>query len=179
MTQSILRTLTQHTLCLLAATVTLWTPTVSADAYRWGDATGIVNFSERKPHGVPDNLVTVVKTQSSRPGRTNPRPSAYDTASPPSMTDDARGPTSDDPNLNAQQRNMLQDLEVAEVERQDQVRKIRKDNCTRARGILASLSGTGRVRVVDENGESSILTEEDRSQRIAAAQQGIVSNCDA
>lgn len=177
MTLSSLRALAFVTASLMAGSATLLSPYAdAANAYRWVDANGVVNFSERKPQGVPDHLVTVIETRSS--GSLSSRaPSRADGTAADSGVAGTTG--TDSSVLNERQRAMLGDLEAAEAERQDQVQRIRSDNCARARSLLASLSGTGRVRVVDENGETTILTEEDRSQRIAAAQQGIVNNCDA
>jgi hypothetical protein len=177
MTLPSLRALALVTASILAGSTPFLSPSAAAaNAYRWVDANGVVNFSERKPQGVPDHLVTVIQTRSS--GSLSSRPQS--TAGGAVMTSDTDGSSgTSNSDLNERQRAMLEELEVAEAERQDQVQKIRSDNCARARSLLTSLSGAGRVRVVDENGETTILTEEDRSQRIAAAQQGIVNNCDA
>ncbi len=74
---------------------------------------------------------------------------------------------------------MLDKLQSAEAQRQAQVEQIRMDNCRRSRRVLANLSNTGRIRVVDESGEQLVLSEDDRTQRISEAQQGIATNCDA
>lgn len=151
-------------------------PTIShAETYRWVDANGVVNYSERKPRGVPESMVTLIEAGSTQAGSSRTRSSANSAPTPGSASESASG---DPDNLNADQQAMLKRLQNAEAERQAQVAQIREDNCTRARRVLASLSNTGRIRVVDENGEPRILPEEERTTRIEEAQRGVATNCD-
>ena len=150
-----------------------------ADTYRWVDANGVVNYSERKPRGIPDSQVTVVSNRASRPSSTPDANQLPETTSraPASR---ARGlPSEGQPGLNDQQQAMLERLQAAEVERQAQVEQIRNDNCTRARQVLANLSSRGRIRVVGADGEERVLPEDERTSRIEEAQRGVASNCDA
>ncbi len=145
-----------------------FTTSALADTYRWVDAEGVVNYSERKPRGVDAELVS----RTSVP-RTETRP--IETAPPPGIP----GATQSQPELSERQQEMLTELQTAETDRQDQVAKIRQDNCDTARRVLENLTVRDRVRVRMEDGTTRMLGEEERQARIAEAQQGIVTNCES
>ncbi|NKB97406.1 MAG: DUF4124 domain-containing protein [Pseudomonadales bacterium] len=158
------------------------TPTAFADTYRWLDSNGVVNYSERKPRGVPSAQVTVVSDRATKRSSTqNTNAIPVPVVSNPTTSRTSTQPTrsADRENLNPSQQAMLDKLQSAEAQRQAQVEQIRMDNCRRSRRVLANLSNTGRIRVVDESGEQLVLSEDDRTQRISEAQQGIATNCDA
>ena len=167
MTDSALRTLTITVAIMLSAPV-------HAETYRWVDANGIVNFSERKPRNVPADQITVVSDRALRPSRDAAAP---DYTVPSSASDDTQSGSTPQRDLSDGQRAMLRELESAEQNRQSQVAKIRQDNCERARRVLQNLSGVGRIRITEPNGRQRVLPEEERAQRIADAQQGIAANC--
>ena len=163
--------------CLLLTGLGFAVP-ASAETYRWVDANGVVNYSERKPRGVPANQVTLISDRATRPSSTPTTPDytvpgSTDNASPSGNSAGAIDTT----NLNADQRDMLADLQQSETERKAQVAKIRKDNCERSRRVLKNLSNVGRIRVRGEDGQERVLTEEERSSRIQEAQNGIAINC--
>jgi hypothetical protein len=147
-----------------------------ADTYRWVDDNGVVNYAERKPRGVSEDRVTVVEgDESSASAR-----SSGSTASPaPTAGLTSQTATSGMPPLDDRQEQMMAELQQNEANRQEQVATIRKDNCERSRRVLNNLSVNNRIRVRGEDGNERIITEEERQQRIAEAQQGIVANCDA
>ena len=150
---------------------------VHAATYRWVDNNGVVNYSERKPRGIPENQVTVVESNPQKPS-SMPITSTHATRSMSSAGDSAPEPATEQ-NLNPKQQAMLKQLEEAEAARQVQVEKVRSDNCIRAKRVLANLSNTGRIRIVDAEGNVRVLPEEERRQQIAGAQQGIATNCDS
>ena len=81
--------------------------------------------------------------------------------------------------LNEEQQEMLADLRQKENERQEEVTRIRSANCDKARDVLERLTQHGRIKVRDEAGETRILPEDERQQRIEEAQAGIAANCEA
>jgi len=146
-----------------------------ADTYRWVDDNGIVNFAERKPRGIPDERVSVVEGDNAGSAASNRRPSTtpLDTLAVPTA------PTGSLPKLDDRQQQMMAELQQNEATRQEQVTKIRKDNCERSRRVLDNLSVNNRIRVRADDGGERVITEQERQQRITEAQQGIVANCDA
>ena len=143
----------------------------AADTYRWVDDNGVVNYAERKPRGVPDSRITRVASMTTR-GGANSR-SAPSSSPAPSFTPQ----TQDQVELTGDQQEMLRGLQQAEVDRQAQVAQIKQDNCERARRVLANLTAKDRIRVRSETGIERALPEEERQEKIAAAQRGIVENC--
>lgn len=136
------------------------------DIYRWVDAEGVVNYTERKPKGVESQLVR-------RSGRSDK------VAGVAPITADASGnqTTTADSNLNSDQQAMLDDLKTSEAKRQEDIAKIKQDNCGRARAVLERLTKIGRVRVRGEDGTERALPEDERQARIDEAQKGIAANC--
>ena len=140
----------------------------AADIYRWVDANGVVNYTQQKPRGVDAELVS--ETSSTRPAAAQTAQAASPTAQPESGSQ---------PALNEDQQNMLRGLEEAEAARQQELARVRDDNCTRARSVLTRLTAKGRIRVRDKQGEYRIMNEEERQSRISEAQQGIALNCES
>ncbi len=142
-----------------------------AETWRWVDAEGVVNYSERKPKDVDAELVGEVRKAGTRRRVRDEAPPAPPPAIP--------GATQAQPDLTARQQEMLAELENAEADRQTQVAQLREENCATARRVLENLTVRDRVRVRMENGTTRVLEEEERQARIADAQQGIVVNCDS
>ncbi len=161
------------------ASLSMSTP-ASATTYRWIDNNGIVNYSERKPRGIAAELVTVLdgpkRARSQARGQAKGQARSQTTSTSP-VAPSASANT--EANLSDVQQNMLQDLQAAEIERQGQIAVIRQDNCARSRRVLNNLSNLGRIRVTAADGSQSVLDEDQRSAKIAEAQQGIVANCDS
>ncbi len=155
---------------MLSALVSI--PSV-ADTYRWVDDNGVVNYAERKPRGVPDSRITRVASVTTRAGTSSSR--APSSSPAPSFTPQ----TQNQVELTGDQQEMLRGLQQAEVDRQAQVAQIKRDNCERSRRVLANLTAKDRIRVRSETGIERVLPEEERQEKIAAAQRGIVENCNA
>ena len=143
----------------------------AADTYRWVDDNGVVNYAERKPRGVPDNRITRVASVTTRGGASSSPAPASEPAS------SFRPQTQDQVELTGDQQEMLRGLQQAEIDRQAQVAQIKRDNCERSRRVLANLTAKDRIRVRSETGIERVLPEEERQEKIAAAQRGIVENC--
>ena len=142
--------------CLLGATV--WR-SVSAD--------GVVTYSQSQPSGVAAEPVVLADSPA-------------DTPSGDVSDDDAEnasGTASGNPTLTAEQQAALEGLRAAEQARQDEARKLRLANCSRARDVLTRLTANGRIRVRDADGAERAMTEAERTERIAAAQTAVASHC--
>ena len=79
--------------------------------------------------------------------------------------------------LNDDQQKMLADLQAAERARQDQIARIKDQNCQRSRDVLDRLTLKSRIRVKGEDGEYRVMGEDERQERIAKAQEGIALYC--
>jgi Domain of unknown function (DUF4124) len=133
---------------------------MGADIYRYVDANGVVNYVQQLPYGVKGERIQTA--------------GGVATATDSAIPDPAK---TEVPKLDPQQQAMLDQLRKTEQGRREEIARIRQANCTRSRDVLERLSVSGRVRVNDPDGQQRVMPEEERQQRIAEAQQGIVTNC--
>jgi len=155
------------TLCLCSAL--LLSAAVSADEiYRWVDENGVVNYTQIRPVGVEAEAV------STRGGGRSNRSSA---AAPAPQPQPAAAQSQE---LSPEQQQMLEDLQAAEAAREQEIARIREQNCIKAREVLARLLERPRIRVREAGGsEARLLTEDERQERIDEAQRGVAANCSA
>ena len=132
--------------------------------YRWVDENGVVNYTQQKPRG------TEVQTITTRSGGS--RVVAESAAAPPPVASNSTGAP-----LNAEQQKMLEGLQAAERARQEEIAKIKEDNCQQSRDVLAKLTLKNRIRVKDDSGQYRVMDEDDRQGRIARAQENIALYC--
>jgi hypothetical protein len=148
-----------------------------ADTYRWVDDNGVVNYSERVPRGIPSERVTKMADSSAKHKGASATTQAGDTSTA-ALSGTGTSQRAQQP-LNEDQQNLLEGLQAAEQQRQEQVARIRQDNCERSRRVLNNLSVRSRIRIRAEDGSERVLSEEERQERIADAQRGVAENCEA
>jgi hypothetical protein len=136
---------------------------MGAEIYRYVDANGVVNYVQQLPYGVQGERIQTADGVATVTNSGVPEPAKPAT----------------DPKLDAQQQAMLDQLQKAEQARREEIARIRQANCTRSRDVLERLSVAGRIRVNDPDGQQRVMPEEERQERIAEAQKGIVTNCGA
>ena len=151
---------------LLFVTLCLPCQTTSAaeDAYyTWVDENGVTNFAQKDPKEYESTYVT--RTQEF--GRLNrpktPESRKVDTAETPATTRNEVDP----------------DLEIQEERRdiQEQIAKIRASNCDIGKRNLAKLEAYSRIRVVEDDGEERLLSDEEKQERTTKARNTITQNC--
>ena len=153
--------------CVLCLCTALY---ANADTYRWTDANGVVNYSERKPKGIPAEMITTLSEPKARSRSASAEPvAAVNTVATPV--------TNQQDQLSDEQKEMLRGLERAEAERQVEMAKIRADNCERSKKVLDGLTVRNQVRMRNKDGTVTIMREEDRQEKIAQAQRNIAENC--
>jgi hypothetical protein len=145
---------------------------MGASVYRWVDDKGVVNYTQQKPPGVRAELIEASSGMTVREAAADAAPPAGDPAPA-----GASGAPATGTNLSEAQREALTGLEAAEQARRQEIAQLRQANCERARGVLERLSTGGRLRVRDAQGNEVAMSEEERQQRIAEAQRGVVENC--
>lgn len=138
-------------------------PAAAEEIYRWVDENGVVNYTQQKPRDAQvETIVTdtgaVRSVSDSTPA---PVPSSAATGEP----------------LSAEQEKMLEGLRAAEQARQDEIAKLKADNCQQSRDVLSRLSLKNRIRVKGPDGEYTVMPEEERQQRISTAQENIARYC--
>ncbi len=146
-----------------AACLALATASAGADTiYRWVDENGVVNYTQQKPRDKEAEAITT--------GPASSRSSVRETAPVP-----VSAATSEP--LSPQQEKMLEGLRAAEAARQEEIAKIKAQNCQRSRDVLSRLTLKNRIRVRGEDGEYRIMPEDERQRRIAEAQENIARFC--
>ena len=138
-----------------------------AEIYRWVDDEGVVNFTQRKPSNVEVDIIG--KPANTRPPQTYAEPVTPSVAQSDQQENRLK--------LTAEQREMYAALQEKEADRQAQISKISTSNCKRSKALLQRLSTSGRINIRAADGNERILPDEERAQRIAEIQRGIVVNC--
>jgi hypothetical protein len=147
-----------------AALLMLASLSVSADEiYRWVDENGVVNYTQQKPRNA--EAETIVTTSSSSR-------SANDTSAPKPVASASIGQP-----MSAEQERMLEGLRAAERTRQEEIAKIKEQNCQQSRDVLSRLTLKDRIRVKGADGEYTIMREDERQERISKAQENIALYC--
>ena len=148
--------------------LTLIVGSAQAEFYRWVDDEGVVNFTQRRPLNV--DAVMIGKPPAARSYQ------AYSEAPAPTTVQSSQLETQF--KLSADQQERYDTLQQKEAERQAKISSIRSSNCKRSKALLQRLSANGRIRVRAPDGDERHFPDEERTQRIAEAQRGIVVNCD-
>jgi len=133
-------------------------PISHAKLYKWVDADGNTHYTQSPP---PDGIAT------------------EDVKLPASVNIDTEQATK---SFEAQQKKQQELSEENEKEEKEQMRQeeraeLKKDNCKKAKAKYDNVYNTGRIRAVDEEGNVTRATEEERQRRIADAQGKIEKWC--
>lgn len=140
-------------------------PAAADQIYRWIDENGVVNFTQQKPRNTEAEAIVT----NSRAPRTASKPAPAATPTPSSA---ATGEP-----LSAEQEKMLEGLRAAEQARQDEIARIKSENCQQSRDVLSRLTLKNRIRVKGPDGEYTMMPEDERQERISKAQENIARYC--
>lgn len=128
--------------------------------YRWVDSEGNVQYGEHPPAGKGKQMNIPSKTPSYAKPAAKPSSNADDTAS-----------------------KFLESVEAERKEKQEAAdlaaknKKIRDENCSRAKKYAASLKLGGRRFEVDEKGNRSYLDEAEIQKRLKEAENNVEKWC--
>lgn len=135
----------------LVATLLATTP-VLAEIHKWVDENGETVFSEKPP---PGRETSIVKPQYGRESPEAITKLKEKTApKPPAATDGKQASKKKEPTAAEKQA-----------------------NCRKARDTKTQLESSTRLRVADDKGELSYISEDERQRRIRATQESIDSWC--
>jgi hypothetical protein len=137
---------------------------VADQIYRWVDDKGVVNYTQLKPRDADAEAITTQGGVHAAPAAPAPSTTA--------VTDPATGQP-----LSPEQEQMLEGLRAAERSRQEEIAKLRAENCQQSKDILARLTVKNRIRVRGEDGEYRVMAEDERESRIGEAQKNIALYC--
>lgn len=143
--------------------------TVADEIYRWVDANGVVNYTQLKPK---DTAAEAITTQGAASRAAKTAPAEAPAQASATVTDPATGKP-----LSPEQEQMLDGLRAAERARQQEVAKIRAENCQQSKDVLARLTVKSRIRVRGDDGDYRVMPEDERQNRISEAQKNIALFC--
>ena len=144
-------------LMIIATFCVLWTIAAKADVYRWVDSQGKVQYSDQPPLGVNAQKMTV-RSLGAQP--------------------EAGTKSYQEKDQEFRKRKVEQEEQSKKQAQNDQQLKIRQDNCSRAKGRLASLQAGGRIAKVTEKGEREYLDENGIAAAIVDAQKAVAGWCE-
>jgi len=158
----------------------------AAEVYRWVDARGLVHYSSMAPRDYAYERIDPGAQPRAAATLANPRDAA-DTSSAdadaqqpvsPQRNGTGQAPSNDDLGLTEEQRERRAQLQSEAESRREQLEAQRQEQCERARRQYEELTTHTRVRIVDDSGQETLLSDDELQARIAAARDGIVMNCD-
>ncbi len=127
----------------------------AAQYYKWVDESGTVHYSENPPAKSGDNVVKI-NIKTGKP--------------------DSGDKKSDTSNASSDQPEKVQVEEtLSDVEKRNQ--EIIRQNCDIHRANLKTMQRAARIRVKNEDGEYSFISEEEKQAKMKAAQEYISKHC--
>jgi len=157
----------------VAIALALWLALpASAQMYKWVDADGKVQYSDKPP---PSN----VKTEKLRaPARAASTPAASEVKGAAQKDAAKAGPKTAAEQEQAFRKRQLEATKAQEAEGQKQAEaRDRAENCKRAKAALANLEMGGRQTYIDDKGERAFFTDQEIAQATARARQDAASVC--
>lgn len=157
---------------LVAALLALACHVAHAAQWKWRDAEGRIQYSDRPPPAqVADKDILTRPAVVVRPSNAKPAASAAaSAATKPSLK-------ASDPELEAKKRKAEAEQEAQKKAEEDKLAKSKADNCQRARNYLRDLDSGSRIARMNDKGEREILDDKARAGERARAQQAVDSNC--
>jgi hypothetical protein len=161
-------------LILILTTIVVSLPPLTAAApeyYMWVDENGVTNFSQRNPEGVDATHISENQSFSQRAAasqRANSEPATPAAASASNSNAPASSEDNADPDALVNEQAAAMAAEMAAVKRK---------NCEIGKNNLAQIKAFARLRVRGEDGETRILTDEEKAAKAEAARQIIRENC--
>ncbi|MBL8325753.1 MAG: DUF4124 domain-containing protein [Rubrivivax sp.] len=163
------------------------TPTPADAQWRWRDATGRINVSDRPPpREVPDKDILSRPAVAVQPRRA----ATADAASTPASGASAAAPAASaarppgaasasglQAEVEARRRRAEQEQAARAKAEEEKLAAQRAENCRRARSQVATLESGIRIARVNERGEREVLDDRARAEEMRAARAVVASDC--
>ncbi|MBL4682759.1 MAG: DUF4124 domain-containing protein [Pseudomonadales bacterium] len=146
----------------MTLTFSAYTVLAAEDYYTWVDENGVTNYAEKNPLGYQARFVSKSRTFGQR--------IATPTPALPNIPDEPSSVNEVNPDAAIAEERAVIAAEIATA---------KKSNCSIGKKNLARLEMFSRVRVTDQNGQTRILTTEEKSAKENEARQIIKDNCAA
>jgi type IV secretory pathway VirB10-like protein len=164
---------------LAALVLATWAPSAQAQ-WRWRDARGQINVSDRPPpKEIPEKDILsrpTLQVQARAAAAAAPALPASG-ASAPAAAGAAASGTPLQAEVEARRRRAEQEQAARSKAEEERLAAQRAENCRRARAHVAALEGGQRVARVNERGEREVLDDKGRADEMRQAREVIASDC--
>jgi hypothetical protein len=148
-------------------------PAQAGVQWKWKDAKGAIQYSDRPPPpGTPESAIlskpAAYKAPVSR--------AVSDAASAASAPTPAASATVD-PTLEARRKKADDEKQAKKKADDEKVAAQKADNCQRARGYQRSLQDGLRITRTSPSGEREVLDDKARAEEVQRTQEAITANC--
>lgn len=166
-----------HVLALiLSAGAVVCTPALASGQWKWRDANGSIQYSDRPPpQGTPESAILAKPRASTARIATKP----VEAASAPvagSRAAPAAAKASEN-ELDAKRRKLEEEEKAKQQAEEAQQAKARAENCERAKTYQRTLNDGIRISRTNAKGEREILDDKGRADELRLTQDAIRANC--
>lgn len=165
------------TLIASAALLTSPSTAVAGMQWKWRDASGAVQYSDRAPPiGTPEKDI-LSRPAAAKSALTAIKPASDPTA--PTTASSASKPDSKatDPDLEAKRKKAEDEKKAAQKAEEEKAAKNRAENCQRAKSYQRTLNDGIRISRTNANGEREILDDKGRADEQRQVEEIIRNNC--
>lgn len=148
----------------------------AASQWKWKDASGAVQYSDRPPPaGTPESSIL------QRPNGARAVPVAKPASDADAAASDAaaKAPAgkASESDLDVKRRKAEEEKQAQRKAEEDKAAKARAENCTQARNYQRTLNDGIRIARTNSKGEREILDDKGRAEEQRRTQEAIASNC--
>ena len=164
-------------LAVLAALCLHSLPAAAAPQWKWRDANGSIQYSDRPPPaGTPEQSILA------RPVAPTSRPVVKAVEAPPAQAATPVSPASAaaakaDAELEARRRKAEEEKKAQMKAEEERQAKVRAENCQRATAYMKSLQDGIRIARTNAAGEREVLDDAGRADEMRRTQEVMSSNC--
>ncbi len=166
-----------HVLALiLTAGAVVCTPALASGQWKWRDANGSIQYSDRPPpQGTPDSAILAKPRASTARIVTQP----VQAASAPAAGSRAAAPAAkaSENELDAKRRKLEEEEKAKQQAEEAKLAKDRAENCQRAKAYERTLNDGIRISRTNAQGEREILDDKGRADEMRRTQDAIQANC--
>ena len=166
-----------HVLALiLSAGAVVCTPALASGQWKWRDANGSIQYSDRPPpQGTPESAILTKPRASTARVVTKPVEAASAGASATRAAPPAAKASENE--LDAKRRKTEEEDKAKQQAEEAKLAKERAENCERAKTYQRTLNDGIRISRTNAKGEREILDDQGRAEEMRRTQDAIKANC--
>ena len=159
---------------ILASLALVATPSQAGTQWKWKDASGATQYSDRPPPaGTPDSSI-LQRPAASRTVQLAKPASDADSAAAAAKAPATKASESE---LDVKRRKAEEEKQAQHKAEEEKAAKVRAENCAQARTYQRTLNDGIRISRTNSKGEREILDDKGRAEEQRRTQEAIASNC--